>query len=228
MSLSARYRFWCWRKYWREREIRLIAKLSRPNSLCLDVGANAGAYSYFMLRAGASVHAFEPIPSLAARLRERYENSLSVNQLGISDRAGQFEIKAPLIDGQPAYGLASVEQTWPDDQSITHKIEARTLDSFAFENVSLIKIDIEGHEAAALRGALETLKRCRPALIIEAEERHKPGAVAEVWRVLEPLGYRGSFNARGRIKDISEFQVAKHQHAFDDPNYVFNFVFQAV
>jgi len=65
MSLSARYRFWCWRKYWSEREIRLAAKFAKPNTLCLDVGANAGAYSYFMQRAGTTVHAFEPRRSAA-------------------------------------------------------------------------------------------------------------------------------------------------------------------
>lgn len=228
MSLSARYRFWCWRKYWSEREIRLAAKLAKPGTLCLDIGANAGAYSYFMQSAGATVHAFEPIPELATRLRERFSSRLTVHQLGISDRAGQFEIKAPLINGQPAYGLASVEQRWPEDQSVTHKIETRTLDSFAFENVSLLKIDIEGHEAAALRGALETLARCRPALIIEAEDRHKPGAVAEVWSLLKPLGYGGSFSSNGQSCDITQFDVARHQRAFGDRDYVFNFVFQAL
>ena len=226
MSLSARYRFWCWRKYWSEREIRLAAKFAKPGTLCLDIGANAGAYSYFMQRAGAMVHAFEPIPELAGRLRERFADRLTVHQLGISDQTGQFEINAPLIDGQPAYGLASVEQSWPIGQSISHRIDTRTLDSFSFENVSLIKIDIEGHEAAALRGAKETLKRCRPALIIEAEERHHHSAVADVWRILQPLGYRGSFASLGRTYDILEFDVGVHQAAFDAPNYVFNFVFQ--
>lgn len=104
-----------------------------------------------MQRTGAMVHAFEPIPELAARLCERFANRLTLHQLGISDQAGQFEIHAPLVAGQPAYGLASVEQSWPVGQSISHRIETRTLDSFSFENVSLIKIDIEGHEAAALR-----------------------------------------------------------------------------
>lgn len=222
-----RYRFWCWRKYWGEREIRLAAKFAKPGTLCLDVGANAGAYSFFMQRAGATVHAFEPIPDLAWHLRQRFAGRISVHQLGISDQTGEHEIQAPLIDGQPAYGLASIEQAWAPEQSVAHKIETRTLDSFAFENVSLIKIDVEGHEAAALRGAQETLKRCHPILIIEAEERHHPGAVAEVWSLLQPLGYRGSFNNRGHVYDISQFDVARHQRSFGDSDYVFNFVFQA-
>jgi FkbM family methyltransferase len=179
-----------------------------------------------MQRAGAVVHSFEPIPELAAQLRKRFADRLTVHQLGISDKKGEFEINAPLIDGQPAYGFASVEQSWPAGQSISHRIETRTLDSFSFENVSLIKIDIEGHEAAALRGAQETLKRCRPALIIEAEERHHPSAVSDVWRLLQPLGYRGSFVSLGRTYDISQFDVGVHQGTFGAPNYVFNFVFQ--
>lgn len=103
MTLSLRYKFWCWRKYLAEPEIRLAAKFAKPGTLCLDVGANAGAYSYFMQRAGAMVHAFEPIPELAARLRERFADRLTVHQLGISDQTGQFEINAPLINGLGPY-----------------------------------------------------------------------------------------------------------------------------
>ena len=225
MALSLRYQFWCWRKFASEVEIRLAHKLSKPGTLSLDVGANAGAYSYFMWRAGATVHAFEPIPELGDKLASRYGNKINLHRLGISDHTGAAEIKAPLINGQPAYGLASVEQEWPSEQSIQHSIQLKTIDSFDFSNLGVLKIDIEGHENAALRGASNTLQTSRPFVVIEAEERHRPGAVQDVWGQLKTHDYCGGFIQNRRFQDISTFTVAKHQHQFGSPEYVFNFVF---
>ena len=223
--MNLRYRLWCWRKFFAEPEIRIAAHLARNGSRCLDIGANAGAYSYFMRRAGAEVHAFEPIAPLVADLRRRFGSSITIHPLAVSDLAGTVDIRAPLIQGKPAYGLASIEQAWEPNKVISHRVEMRTIDSFAFDNVSLIKIDIEGHEAAALRGAAATIARCRPALIIEAEERHPPGAVAAVWDQLRTLNYRGTFICRGKTQDITSFTPARHQRAFGDADYVFNFLF---
>jgi hypothetical protein len=47
------------------------------------------------------------------------------------------------------------------------KVEARTVDSFRFSDVSLIKIDVEGHELKVLRGAEKTISTFHPVIIIE-------------------------------------------------------------
>lgn len=49
-------------------------------------------------------------------------------------------------------------------------IEIRSLDSFNLQQIDFAKIDIQGAEIAFLQGAEETIKRCRPILVIEAEE----------------------------------------------------------
>jgi hypothetical protein len=50
-------------------------------------------------------------------------------------------------------------------------IPLERLDTFKLEDVDFIKLDCEGYELFALRGAEETLKRCRPCVIVE----QKPG-----------------------------------------------------
>ena len=50
----------------------------------------------------------------------------------------------------------------------------------------LLKIDVEGHEAAVLRGAADLLRRSRPTLLIEA---HGPGPLGECVQLLKSMGY---------------------------------------
>ena len=54
-------------------------------------------------------------------------------------------------------------------------VQVRRLDDFAFGVVDFIKVDIEGAEFAFLPGAVATLRRCRPVLLIEIEDRHSEG-----------------------------------------------------
>ena len=58
---------------------------------------------------------------------------------------------------------------------------------------------------------LATLERDRPVLLIEAEERHHPDAVASIRALLEPLGYQGLFLDEGRLVSIRNFDVARDQ-----------------
>lgn len=66
------------------------------------------------------------------------------------------------------------------------EIEKRTIDSFNLNNVSLIKIDVEGMELKVLSGARETLQRCRPVVLFEHHKTDRTKAEA----LLRELGYR--------------------------------------
>lgn len=212
MSLSLKYRFWCWRKFMREAEIRFCARVARGR--CIDVGANAGVYTYFMHRAGCDVECFEPIPELANALRGRFKSRVSVHQCAASEMDGMSEIRVPLKGARALYGYSSATKTW--DHQLTIPVRFRKLDGFGFDRVGLIKIDVEGHELAVLRGALETIRSNRPLLIIEAEDKHRPDALQSVRALLEPLGYHGRFIRRGKLLPVSQ---VNHE------DYVFNFVF---
>jgi hypothetical protein len=70
---------------------------------------------------------------------------------------------------------------------------------------------VEGHELAVLHGARETIQRNQPNLLVEAEDRHRKNAVADVTAFLQELGYEGFFLLEGSLHRISEFRVAEHQ-----------------
>ena len=65
------------------------------------------------------------------------------------------------------------------------KVEARTIDSFGFSEVSLIKIDVEGHEAEVLHGAEKTISAFHPVIIVEISKGNR----TVVMPILKGHGY---------------------------------------
>lgn len=176
-----------------EPELALVARLAESDMMSIDVGAHFGIYTYAMSRKSSWVHAFEVVPRLAATLESGYRgDNVTIHRGALSNDIGTVEVRIPLaglgrttiessnaLAGMKAH-TAPVESLW---------VERRPLDSFGFENVGLIKIDVEGHEECVIRGTLGTLRQSLPALIVELEERHKPGCIAAVTELLTPLGY---------------------------------------
>jgi len=63
-----------------------------------------------------------------------------------------------------------------------------------------------------LEGAQQTIRTHRPNLLVEIEERHRPGAVQEVIELLTKWGYVGRFLLNGDLKAVSEFSLESHQN----------------
>jgi hypothetical protein len=68
----------------------------------------------------------------------------------------------------------------------SYSVPVNTLDSFAYENVGFIKIDVEGYEYEVLQGAQATISRCRPIMYIEDDRAEKSRALR---KLIDLLGY---------------------------------------
>ena len=150
--------------------LEYIRSLGLPGKY-LDVGANVGNHAvYFeLLCPSTSIEAFEPdlagFGILEENVRLNALDRTTLHRVGLSDRTGSCSARL---------GSRTIE------------FDTRTLDSYGFEGVAVVKVDIEGMEPAFLRGALGTLARCRPVLFIEANtEEDMAGQEA----VLGPAGY---------------------------------------
>jgi hypothetical protein len=62
-----------------------------------------------------------------------------------------------------------------------------------------------------LHGAAVTFKRNRPAIVVEAEERHRPHAVSAITEFLTEFGYAGLHHLDNDRQPIEEFDAAAHQ-----------------
>ena len=94
-------------------------------------------------------------------------------------------------------------------------VAVRTLDSFAFEKVGFIKIDVEGHEAQVIEGARSTINASHPALLVEIEQRHRKRPIEDVFHQIASLGYAGYFLRHGQLTELARFRVSDHQSIAD-------------
>jgi FkbM family methyltransferase len=141
-------------------ERRLLARNLSPGSVVVDAGANIGIYSQFLSSCVGSagiVHSFEPDPENFARLRTEVASlpNVRVNQLALSDRTGDslLYISEELNVDHRAYPTEGETRR-------TLSIRSTTLDDYfkSGERVDFIKMDLQGYELHALRGAKRVLQ----------------------------------------------------------------------
>lgn len=220
-------------------DMRLVSSLCDPQRVSVDIGADVGEFSIAMARRSKSVIAFEPRPAQARDLIAMFAAAhvpVDVRSMALSCEAGTIAMRVLASDP----GRSTIEGGNPLDDEYGSAVElievpVKRLDDLNLDNVGCIKVDVEGHELAVLQGAVETVRRHRPALLIEAEERHHPGAVAEITALLADLGYQGYFVVGTTRYPIAEFDVARHQDPANiggwkdgwstQGTYVNNFVF---
>lgn len=233
------WRFLAWRVGRFDAELYLLGYLCDKTKISIDVGASTGSYTVHLLNHSAKCYAFEPRRDaalyVARRLTARPNSRLCVEVVALSDHTGE----APLRVVTAETGRSTIEAANPLGRAGAIellRVPMRRLDDYAhlLEPVGCIKIDVEGHEEAVLRGARGILARDHPSLIVEIEERHKRGAISAVGHYLGELGYRGFFFRRGRLHPLESFSVDAHQDASKimarvdgESAYVNNFLFFA-
>lgn len=147
--------------------------------LMLDIGANTGFYSFLHLSASDQnrVVAFEPDPRVLSILQKNVALNvalprMTVHPVALSDQTGTTTLFVPLQGHGLVESSSSLEAGFKEEHSETIQVPVSRLDDFlpTSETVSLVKIDVEGHEKHAVSGAEDMLARCRPIVAIELLE----------------------------------------------------------
>src|SRR5262249_25891139 len=134
----------------------------------LDIGANIGWYALHIAARlpTSTIHAFEPISQTIEYLkRNREANDLTniiIHDFGLSDR----DSTANFFVYPEGPGGASLANTSGRTTVMEIAGSVRRLDSLGLLP-DVLKIDVEGAELAVMRGGMETIKKCRPAIFVE-------------------------------------------------------------
>jgi FkbM family methyltransferase len=180
---------------WEPEVVEAIRGRVTPGMTALDVGAQSGFYSLLfskLVGPAGNVVAFEPLPANYRLLAENLDLNRTMNVTAecsaVTDRSGEikfdFPAEAPWLLAGPV--LAS-------DNRGTFNVPSVSVDDYLLERkspVDFIKIDIEGAETMALRGAIHTLRRYHPILVIELHSTGADLPLVSVPAYLEELGYQ--------------------------------------
>jgi len=157
--------------YWEMWITAAIARLTKPGTLAIDIGANLGYFTLLLADAvgsTGSVIAFEPNPRLANMMR----SSVGINDFGkrvtVRDEAvghvsgGQVTLAIPRANPQNALIMQSEAQKQGfknvhGDHAQFVQVKSITFDSLNLSNVGMVKIDAEGAEYNIWRGMQSTI-----------------------------------------------------------------------
>ncbi len=159
---------------WEEHETRLFLAHVVPGCTVVDLGANVGWFAVQAIRAGARVHAFEPVPGIAAVAQRNIERA---NALG----PGSGVLHRCAAGAAPGRAQIALAPTNRGDNRVTDgalpadmrgaellEIEVARVDDLVAESARVLKIDTQGSEWLALSGARELLLRSpKLALLVE-------------------------------------------------------------
>ena len=190
-------------------EMAYVSNLLKEKRRFLDIGANIGIYSFHFKKIFKSVDAFEPLKEISYRLKHFENESLKVHNCALSNKRGEFQIYIPHLSGKAVASLASLEKRDGDCEIRNVKVEK--IDNYDFDDVDLIKIDVEGHEEYVIQGARNVIKRNMPILIVEIEQRHLKKQIDEVFQSILKLNYIGFFLQNENLTPLNKFNYDFHQ-----------------
>jgi FkbM family methyltransferase len=149
---------------WEQHIDGIVRKHAKKGTVAIDAGAHIGTHTLVMgqvVGSNGRTYAFEPQRKLYREL---------VNNLRLNGATNVIPLRFALGAGAEIIEMSPAAQGNEGGTGVGKggdRAELRTLDSFGFKNVSLIKIDVEGFEDFVLDGARETIAANRPVLVVE-------------------------------------------------------------
>jgi FkbM family methyltransferase len=188
-----------------EPELGHLDDICGRGGVMVDVGAWYGPWSRRLARRADRLVALEPT-SRHVTLRQMLPGNAEVVQAAASDHSGEAELWS-VGRGDGAEGLSSLQKRDVHGNSVT--VPVITIDDLDISGVTFMKIDVEGHELAVLRGAAQTILRDRPRLLLEVEVRMQP--IDVLLDLLAEWGYEGWILNRRSWHPLADFDLAGRQ-----------------
>jgi FkbM family methyltransferase len=193
-----------WRKLRRrpfEADFQILAHLRVPPGQCLvDVGANRGQSidAMRLFHPEETIHAFEPASLLADKLDSMFDHdkNLVLHRVGLGEKPSTQILYTPVYRGFVYDGLASFKREeaskWLNAETVAnfdaraltiHEAPAQIacLDDFDV-NPAFIKLDVQGFERAALAGAMTTLSKHEPLVMLESNPDADDFLIQQGWK----------------------------------------------
>ena len=212
-----------------EEELLILDKVVDKNLESVDVGVYRGVYTYQLSKISKHVHAFEPNPLLfsylSKNLKELAEN-ITLYKNALSDVNATTDLKVPKrfktlnkknFEEMYKLGAATIHKRnlLNNEDFITFKIRTKRMDDILINNnIGFIKIDVEGHEENVLNGAIEIIKKNKPVLLVEIEEKHTKRNVNESINFINSLGYKSYYLSGSKLENTEKLNNYKNKNNY--------------
>jgi FkbM family methyltransferase len=148
----------------------VLQRLLTPTSNCVDVGCHVGSFlnEIIKLAPNGKHTAIEAVPFKANLLKKKFRN---VRVLSVA--VGAQNATCTFVEDIERSGYSHIMDDRPANSGVrSYQMEMKRLDDLISERVDLIKLDIEGAEIDALKGATNTITTWRPSILFECGPAH--------------------------------------------------------
>ena len=197
--------------YWEEWMLTYIQQNYIENTNIIDLGANIGTTTLLMsevLSNNCKIFSFEPIYD-DILFKNILENNLSdkveIYPYGVGNKIETLKIKQINLLDIMNFGAVSIINNLEDKED-SYKIDIVPIDYFNFQNISLIKIDVEHMEIEVLEGCLNLIKCCKPTIIIETYQLDKLQKT-NIFKELMDIGYEMDIISEGYNDYIMKIKI---------------------
>ena len=213
----------------KDMSMQIIDALVRAGDAVLDVGAYRGVYTLALaskVGRGGRVWAIEPFPPNVAAIARATGGrpQVSVCAWAASAQPGRETLHVPVYQGHRLGALATVGSP-AGVATETFEVQLRPLDELCDgadgdRPLTFLRCDVVGHEADVLAGAGGCLRRHRPALLLEIEQRHQERPIQKTFDDLAALGYEAYFVRGQALFPLAEFDLERDQLALVPEGFV--------
>lgn len=145
----------------------MLPRLVKRDAHCLDVGTHVGSVSYRLMELApqGSVTMIEASPTKAEMLKQRFPDH-ELHSVAVSDESGEVSF----FENIKQSGFSSLSNRESRGETNEIRVPCKRIDELFPDDRSFdfVKIDVEGHEYQALRGAESLLRRAKPSILFEA------------------------------------------------------------
>lgn len=193
---------WYYGEYNPDETEKIIELATGVGGIALDIGANIGVISQALIHSGVKVISWEPQPEVYKLLRKNAVGA-TVYNCAVGDVVGTVQMPKVHYSEKGNFGGLSIG----DNSKLgSYDVPVVTIDSYDLPPVGFIKIDVEGYELLALRGAVKTITRDKPILYIEDDRKDKSVALRNYIR---ELGYTITEHQPHLFREKNFFKCSK-------------------
>jgi FkbM family methyltransferase len=160
----------------------IFTQYINKDSIVLEGGCHIGSHTLKLAMLSKHVYGFEPMP----KSYELLEKNIKINNLynvtlykkGLADTTSTVTFEWIPNDNPGGAGLSHNpmgKPEWIEPTEDTRDVELTTIDLLNLDKLDFIKLDVEGYEELVIKGGIQTIKKFKPIIALEAWCNHTGG-----------------------------------------------------